>query len=113
MVSSGYGLFRQMTGVGGRYEGSKGWGSDQNGHPLPPSIVQRPEVVMEGIGQDGNWHTIHFNYKPTDLDEMPSFIAPLQPRFSFLQFCEKNHIFLGWIGKCGSQPSPPTNTTPG
>ena len=68
---SGYGLFRRMTGVGPSVT--------ING--VTPSIVTRPEVVVEGLqGSTGQWLEIHFKYKPTDLNQAPPFVAPHQPR---------------------------------
>lgn len=57
-LTSAYGLFRRMTGVGGR-----------------------PEVVLEGaMYLDGPWREYEFPYKPGSVDRLPSFVAPHQPR---------------------------------
>ncbi|CAG0897510.1 unnamed protein product [Cyprideis torosa] len=59
-ATSSYGLFRRMTGVGGR-----------------------PELVVEGLSKQGQWHTIDFLYKPTDLKTPPMYCAPHQPRLDW------------------------------
>lgn len=52
-VASSYGLFRHMTGVGGR-----------------------PEVVLEGSNDlAGPWVEFQFPYKPGSLDRMPPFLG--------------------------------------
>lgn len=54
-LTSGYGLFRRMTGVGGR-----------------------PEVILEGANSlDGPWVEYEFPYKPGRLDRMPPFVSKL------------------------------------
>ena len=60
LVSS-YGLFRRMTGVGGR-----------------------PEVVIEVANKrNGPWKELHFRYKPGNLTEAPQFVLPHQPRLDW------------------------------
>ena len=51
-LASGYGLFRVMTGEGGR-----------------------PELIVEGTNDPNNdsWQQYHFKYKPGDLATMPKF----------------------------------------
>ena len=55
-----YGLFRRMTGVGGR-----------------------PEVVVELAGSDGTFKELDFLYKPTDLKTELPWVAPHQPRLDW------------------------------
>uniref|UniRef100_A0A8C9TD55 Lipase maturation factor n=1 Tax=Scleropages formosus TaxID=113540 RepID=A0A8C9TD55_SCLFO len=55
-----YGLFRRMTGVGGR-----------------------PEVVIEGSMDKNSWTEIEFMYKPGNLSSPPPFVAPHQPRLDW------------------------------
>ncbi|XP_071440324.1 lipase maturation factor 2-like [Hetaerina americana] len=60
-ISNPYGLFRRMTGVGGR-----------------------PEVVIEGSYViDGPWKEYHFLYKPGDVNSSLPFVAPHQPRLDW------------------------------
>uniref|UniRef100_UPI00358F7D99 lipase maturation factor 2-like n=1 Tax=Myxine glutinosa TaxID=7769 RepID=UPI00358F7D99 len=60
-LSSSYGLFRRMTGVGGR-----------------------PEVVIEGSWElERNWKELEFMYKPGNISTSPSFITPHQPRLDW------------------------------
>ncbi|CAB4000019.1 lipase maturation factor 2-like [Paramuricea clavata] len=60
-IVNSYGLFRRMTGVGGR-----------------------PEIVIEGCDSlDGPWKEYNFRYKPGPLTEYPPFIAPHQPRLDW------------------------------
>ncbi|KAL7630689.1 UNVERIFIED_CONTAM: hypothetical protein RMT77_018233 [Armadillidium vulgare] len=57
-LSIPYGLFRHMTGVGGR-----------------------PEIIIEGSNKiEGPWVEFEFPYKPGKLSGAPPFVAPHQPR---------------------------------
>ncbi|TNN80033.1 Lipase maturation factor 2 [Liparis tanakae] len=55
-----YGLFRRMTGVGGR-----------------------PEVVIEGSSDAISWTEIEFMYKPGNLSAPPAAVTPHQPRLDW------------------------------
>ncbi|XP_078409286.1 lipase maturation factor 2a [Cetorhinus maximus] len=55
-----YGLFRRMTGVGGR-----------------------PEVVLEGSYDGQRWTEIEFMYKPGNLSLAPPMVTPHQPRLDW------------------------------
>ncbi|XP_053319333.1 lipase maturation factor 2 [Spea bombifrons] len=55
-----YGLFRRMTGVGGR-----------------------PEVVVEGSYDRVTWTEIEFMYKPGNISAAPPVIVPHQPRLDW------------------------------
>ncbi|XP_041113866.1 lipase maturation factor 2-like [Polyodon spathula] len=55
-----YGLFRRMTGVGGR-----------------------PEVVVEGSYDKETWTEIEFMYKPGNVSTAPPVVAPHQPRLDW------------------------------
>eukprot|EP00095_Tigriopus_kingsejongensis_P005510 maker-scaffold1966_size23764-snap-gene-0.6 protein:Tk05510 transcript:maker-scaffold1966_size23764-snap-gene-0.6-mRNA-1 annotation:"lipase maturation factor 2-like" len=60
-LTSSYGLFRSMTGVGGR-----------------------PEVVLEGANSlQGPWQEYHFLYKPGSLNVAPKTVLPHQPRLDW------------------------------
>jgi hypothetical protein len=73
---NGYGLFRRMTGVGPL--NGVGWAGQ------PPSVVQRPEIILEGVfeGDDREqWTELSFRWKPGNEDAMPQQVAPHQPRY--------------------------------
>lgn len=55
-----YGLFRRMTGVGGR-----------------------PEVVIEGSMDRNTWTEIEFMYKPGNMTAAPPVVTPHQPRLDW------------------------------
>uniref|UniRef100_A0AAV2KW97 Lipase maturation factor n=1 Tax=Knipowitschia caucasica TaxID=637954 RepID=A0AAV2KW97_KNICA len=55
-----YGLFRRMTGVGGR-----------------------PEVVIEGSHDAVTWVEIEFMYKPGNMSAPPPLVTPHQPRLDW------------------------------
>ncbi|XP_054633434.1 lipase maturation factor 2a [Dunckerocampus dactyliophorus] len=55
-----YGLFRRMTGVGGR-----------------------PEVVIEGSNDGITWTEIEFMYKPGNMSAPPPVVMPHQPRLDW------------------------------
>ncbi|CAL8376141.1 unnamed protein product [Arctogadus glacialis] len=55
-----YGLFRRMTGVGGR-----------------------PEVVIEGSQDRVTWTEMDFMYKPGDASAPPPLVTPHQPRLDW------------------------------
>ncbi|NXI35141.1 LMF2 factor, partial [Galbula dea] len=59
-VVNSYGLFRRMTGVGGR-----------------------PEVVLEGSYDGQSWREIEFMYKPGNVTTAPPVVAPHQPRLDW------------------------------
>ncbi|XP_026220989.1 lipase maturation factor 2a [Anabas testudineus] len=59
-VVNSYGLFRRMTGVGGR-----------------------PEVVIEGSYDGVDWTEIEFMYKPGNLSASPPVLIPHQPRLDW------------------------------
>ncbi|XP_066448310.1 lipase maturation factor 2 isoform X2 [Eleutherodactylus coqui] len=55
-----YGLFRRMTGVGGR-----------------------PEVIVEGSYDKETWTEIEFMYKPGNVSAPPRIVTPHQPRLDW------------------------------
>ncbi|XP_019399533.1 PREDICTED: lipase maturation factor 2, partial [Crocodylus porosus] len=59
-LANSYGLFRRMTGVGGR-----------------------PEVVLEGSYDMEHWTEIEFMYKPGNISAAPPLVAPHQPRLDW------------------------------
>ncbi|XP_063009663.1 lipase maturation factor 2 [Melospiza melodia melodia] len=59
-VVNSYGLFRRMTGVGGR-----------------------PEVILEGSYDGHSWMEIEFMYKPGNVSAAPAVVAPHQPRLDW------------------------------
>lgn len=60
-LTNAYGLFRRMTGIGGR-----------------------PEVILEGSNHiDGPWLEYNFLYKPGNVNSTPPFVAPHQPRLDW------------------------------
>mmetsp|Transcript_22202 Transcript_22202/g.61608 ORF Transcript_22202/g.61608 Transcript_22202/m.61608 type:complete len:723 (+) Transcript_22202:237-2405(+) len=67
-ISSGYGLFRRMTGVGDRGEGR---------------LVARPEIELQGSMDLHTWVPYSFKYKPGDVNRPPPWIAPHQPRLDW------------------------------
>lgn len=59
-VTNSYGLFRRMTGVGGR-----------------------TELVIQGSLDGKNWRDYELPYKPQNFDKRPQFNAPHQPRLDW------------------------------
>ncbi|BES88024.1 lipase maturation factor [Nesidiocoris tenuis] len=60
-LTNAYGLFRKMTGVGGR-----------------------PEVIIEGSNSmEGPWLEYHFRYKPGHVNDSLPVVAPHQPRLDW------------------------------
>ncbi|XP_049430710.1 lipase maturation factor 2a isoform X2 [Epinephelus fuscoguttatus] len=59
-LANSYGLFRRMTGVGGR-----------------------PEVVIEGSNDGVSWTEIEFMYKPGNMSASPAVVMPHQPRLDW------------------------------
>ena len=115
-VVSGYGLFRQMTGVApsvqyavqsaaGTAKWKKGKQKIEQRPVLPPSIVARPEIIVEGFDEDSStWKEIPFMYKPTSVYQVPPWVAPHQPRldwqmwFAALGTYHQNPWFIHLIG---------------
>ncbi|KAK2569033.1 Lipase maturation factor 2 [Acropora cervicornis] len=82
-LTNAYGLFRSMTGVGGR-----------------------PELLVIGSNsQQGAWEQYNFLYKPGNIYQPPPFVAPHQPRldwqmwFAALQSYKENPWFLSFLHK--------------
>jgi len=82
-LTNAYGLFRSMTGVGGR-----------------------PELVIIGSNSlEGPWKEYNFLYKPGNVYQPPPFVAPHQPRldwqmwFAALESYSENPWFLSLIHK--------------
>jgi len=81
-VSNSYGLFRQMTGVGdsSKFDQEVNWGWTE----LPPSIVERPEIILEGFFiKEEKWRELNFRWKPGDVMKRPKQVAPHQPRLDW------------------------------
>ena len=88
-VSSSYGLFRAMTGVG---DGGR---------------VARPELLIQGRNAsaatsgdaDAGWHEIRFSYKPSAarVFDAPRWVAPHQPRLDW-------QMWFAALGPPGSAP---------
>mmetsp|Transcript_6129 Transcript_6129/g.9396 ORF Transcript_6129/g.9396 Transcript_6129/m.9396 type:complete len:404 (-) Transcript_6129:1174-2385(-) len=81
-LANGYGLFRRMTGVGSVVTTSSlGWAG------VPPSIVARPEIVIEGLfpynATNRKWKELDFRWKPGSTRAMPLQVAPHQPRLDW------------------------------
>ncbi|GMF30298.1 unnamed protein product [Phytophthora fragariaefolia] len=73
-ITSAYGLFRTMTGVGTVQL--------DNGQHL--SVVARPEIVLEGTRDGGlTWEEYHFKFKPGDVNSAPRLVAPFHPRLDW------------------------------
>jgi hypothetical protein len=69
-ITSGYGLFRSMTGVG------------------DDGKVARREIIFEIAPdaekvEDIEWTELEFKHKPGDMRKRPSFVAPHQPRLDW------------------------------
>jgi len=80
-LTHSYGLFRSMTGVGGR-----------------------PEVIIEGSNNaEGPWEEYEFLYKPGNVSRKLPFIVPHQPRidwqiwFAALGQYQQNPWFLSLV----------------
>jgi len=80
-LTHSYGLFRRMTGVGGR-----------------------PEIIIEGSNNlERGWKEINFKYKPGNLSSIPLWAVPHQPRldwqlwFAALGSYQRNPWFVSLI----------------
>ena len=108
-ISSGYGLFRRMTGVAHRPKDLRQpkehidaqWNRYLQKNNMPPdarlsasdpwtdiwgepvAIVDRPEVVFSGSNDGEKWRELPFYYKPQALDQRPPWIVPHQPRLDW------------------------------
>ena len=98
-LANGYGLFRRMTGVGATPGGEIGWAG------LPPSVVERPEIILEAQLENGEWQELNFRWKPGDATSLPRQVAPHQPRldwqmwFAALGQLNRNPWFIHLIKK--------------
>ncbi|KAI1888010.1 hypothetical protein AGOR_G00180640 [Albula goreensis] len=75
-LANSYGLFRRMTGVGGR-----------------------PEVVIEGSMDRVTWTEIEFMYKPGNVSGPPPVVAPHQPRLDWQMWFAalRPHMHSPWF----------------
>ena len=74
-VSSGYGLFRRMTGVGKSSRAGAGAGDGDDEHHQ----VARPEIILQGSADGRHWKDLSFTHKPGDPTSAPTWVAPHQP----------------------------------
>jgi predicted DCC family thiol-disulfide oxidoreductase YuxK len=78
-INSGYGLFRNMT-------------------------KDRREIVIEGSADGIDWLPYEFKWKPGDVNRMPGWCAPHQPRadwqmwFAALSAAQQNRWFVQFVG---------------
>ena len=84
-IFSGYGLFRRMTGVGHSSTDVAGTEAGWGWAGLPPSVVARPEIILEAIHREDNstsprWRELKFRWKPGDVMKRPRQVAPHMPR---------------------------------
>ena len=77
-VSSSYGLFRRMTGVGYSSTGKGvGWGGQK------PSIVAVPAIAVEAEISNNKWIEVPFRYAPFVEGRAPRRTAPHHPRLDW------------------------------
>jgi hypothetical protein len=69
-ITSGYGLFRSMTGVG------------EDGKVARREIIFEIAPDAEKV-EDMEWTELEFKHKPGDMRKRPSFVAPHQPRLDW------------------------------
>ena len=64
--------------------------------------TSRPEIIVEGSNDGETWLAYEFRYKPGDLNRMPRWVQPHQPRldwqmwFAALSNYQSNPWFLGF-----------------
>uniref|UniRef100_A0A7S3UC39 Lipase maturation factor 2 n=1 Tax=Picocystis salinarum TaxID=88271 RepID=A0A7S3UC39_9CHLO len=89
-ITSGYGLFRRMTGMG---DGGNG------------QLVERPEIILLGSKDGENWEEFDFRHKPGNVSWVPTMVAPHQPRldwqmwFAALGSAEEHPWFINLVYK--------------
>lgn len=87
-LTSSYGLFRRMTGMG---DGGKG------------QLVERPEIILFGSHDGMDWKEYDFRHKPGNITWIPTIVAPHQPRldwqmwFAALGKAEDNPWFMNLV----------------
>ena len=89
-ITSGYGLFGRMTGMGDRGNGQ---------------IIERPEIILLGSDDGENWEEFDFRHKPGNVSWVPTMVAPHQPRldwqmwFAALGSAEEHPWFINLVYK--------------
>jgi hypothetical protein len=53
-------------------------------HVFPTIQTERQELIVEGSSDGENWKAYRFNFNPYELDKMPAFIVPHQPRLDWM-----------------------------
>eukprot|EP00580_Thalassiosira_gravida_P005343 CAMPEP_0201655742 /NCGR_PEP_ID=MMETSP0493-20130528/46166_1 /ASSEMBLY_ACC=CAM_ASM_000838 /TAXON_ID=420259 /ORGANISM="Thalassiosira gravida, Strain GMp14c1" /LENGTH=259 /DNA_ID=CAMNT_0048132335 /DNA_START=1065 /DNA_END=1844 /DNA_ORIENTATION=- len=73
-----------MTGVGRQSASDTTDGMPMGWAGMPPSIVARPEIILEALIDDSEeWRELNFRWKPGRIDQLPFQAAPHQPRFDW------------------------------
>lgn len=81
-----------MTGVGGTSPtATTGWAG------LPPSVVARPEIILEVQFDDEAWHELSFRWKPGNTEVLPRQVAPHQPRLDW-------QMWFAALGRLNNNP---------
>jgi hypothetical protein len=69
-------------------------------HVFPTIETERIEVQISGSLDGEYWHPYRFRYWPVDLDRIPPFAVPHQPRLDYmLWFVPKSPFFLDWFDR--------------
>ena len=67
-------------------------------HVFPTIETERIELQIAGSLDGQTWHPYAFRYWPGDVDRIPSFLVPHQPRLDWMMwFVPLNPIFLDWF----------------
>ena len=67
-------------------------------HVFPTIETERIEVQISGSLDGEHWRPYRFRYWPVDLDRMPPFIVPHQPRLDWmLWFVPLSPLFMDWF----------------
>jgi hypothetical protein len=69
-------------------------------HVFPTIESERLEVQISGTLDGKDWRPYLFRYWPVELDRIPPFVVPHQPRLDWmLWFVPSSPFFLDWLGR--------------
>ncbi|MEA3278794.1 MAG: lipase maturation factor family protein [Pseudomonadota bacterium] len=69
-------------------------------HVFPTMETERIEVQISGSLDGEHWRPYRFRYWPVDLDRIPPFAVPHQPRLDYmLWFVPSSPFFLDWLDR--------------
>ncbi len=70
-------------------------------HVFPTMQTERHELIIQGSNDRKEWKTYPFHHKPGDLNQLPKFIVPHQPRLDWMIWFvpAQHHSSMPWFNR--------------